>query len=188
MRLAEEITVIIANEQGQLWPSLRYAIQLERRPGSFGQLIRDVMDGSLTAAVEIIEPHCDLDFLPNRVFDQMDKLQAPLLQYIAACAGVDRDDAPKAAKSGKPAKSVPFRDYLEDLYKKATGWLGWTPQDALDATPAEIVLAYQGKLDMLKAIYGGGGKSEKTQDERPLDDKFRSIFAGIGTTRVEEAA
>lgn len=188
MRLAEKITVTIAGEAIELRPSLACAIRLERRKGSFQQLTRDIMDGSLSAAVDIIQEHTDLDFLPNRILDELDALKTPLLQYIAACAGVDRDDAPKAAKSGKPAKSVPFRDYLEDLFKKATGWLGWTPETALDATPAEITLAYQGELEMLKAIYGGGGKAEAPQDERPLDQKFRSIFAGIGTTREEEAA
>ncbi|CDZ53375.1 hypothetical protein [Neorhizobium galegae] len=184
MRLADTITVTIAGEAIELRPSLACAIRLERRPGSFQQLTRDIMDGNLTAAVEVIQDHTDLDFLPNRILEQLDTLKAPLLRYVMACAGVDPDDAPKAAPKGKPAKSVPFRDHLQDLYKKATGWLGWSPEVALDATPAEIVLAYEGRLDMLKAIYGGG--KDQPTDDRPLEEKFRSVFNTYGT--VKEAA
>lgn len=185
MRLADTITVTIAGEAIQLRPSLACAIRLERREGSFQQLIREIMDGSLTAAVEIIQPHTDLDFLPNRVMDELDGLKAPLLQFVMACAGVDPADAPKAVPKGKPAKSVPFKDYLQDLYMKATGWLGWSPETAFDATPAEIQLAYQGHLEMLKAIYGGNDKSTP-DDDRPLEQKFRSVFSSFGT--VKEAA
>ncbi|CDZ55517.1 hypothetical protein [Neorhizobium galegae] len=184
MRLADTITVTIAGEAIELRPSLACAIRLERRPGSFQQLTRDIMDGNLTAAVEVIQDHTDLDFLPNRILEQLDTLKAPLLRYVMACAGVDPDDAQKAAPKGKPAKSVPFRDHLQDLYKKATGWLGWSPEVALDATPAEIVLAYEGRWDMLKAIYGGG--KDQLTDDRPLEEKFRSVFTTFGT--VKEAA
>lgn len=186
MRLAEEITVTIAKEAVLLRPSLRFAIQLERRPGSFQTLTREILDGSLTAAVEIIQPHTDLEFLPNRILDELDALKPALLRYVMACAGVDPDDAPKAQPKGKSAKSIPFRDYLQDLYSKATGWLGWPPEVALDATPAEIQLAYQGKLEMLKAVYGSNEKS-KPDDTRPLGDKFRSAFAGIGTIKEDAA-
>ena len=185
MRLADTIIVTIAGEDIHLRPSLACAIRLERREGSFQKLTREIMDGSLSAAVEIIQDHTDLDFLPNRIMDELDALKAPLLQYVMACAGVDPDDARKAKPHDKPAKSIPFRDYLEDLFKKATGWLGWSPEVALNATPAEIVLAYQGRLDMLKAIYGSG-EADKPEDDRPLDEKFRSVFATIGT--VKEAA
>ncbi|CAN7437028.1 hypothetical protein [Neorhizobium sp. LjRoot104] len=184
MRLADEITVIIAKEAVTLRPSLRCAIRLERRPGSFQQLTRDIMDGSLTAAVEVIQDHTDLDFLPNRILDDLDRLKPALLRYVMACAGVDPHDAPKALPVGKPAKSVPFRDHLIGLYRIAAGWLGWPPEVALDATPAEIVLAYEGRLDMLKAIYGGG--RDQPTDERPLEEKFRSVFTTFGT--VKEAA
>ncbi|KQS64522.1 hypothetical protein ASG39_11240 [Rhizobium sp. Leaf371] len=186
MKLAEEIWITVADEEIELRPSLRYAIQLERRDGSFGQLLREVQEGSLTAALSIIEPHADaMPYLENRVFDALPTLKAPLIAYLLACAGIDPDDAPKASK-GKSGKSVPFKDHLIELYKLGTGWLGWTPDVTLDATPAEITLAYAGHMDMLRAIHGGG-KAEKPKDDRPLDQKFRSIFAGIGTQKPEAA-
>lgn len=184
MRLADDITIVIAGEEIQLRPSLRYAIRLERREGSFQKLLKEVMDGSLTAACDVIRDHTDLDFLENRILDALPTLNAPLMHYIAQCAGVDGDDAPaKASKVGKPAKSVPFREYLHSLFKLGTGWLGWTPDETLDATPAEIQLAYEGRLDMLKAIYGGKDQKTAPDADMPLEAKFKSIFGGIGTVK-----
>lgn len=184
MRLAEHIVVTIAGEDIYLRPSLACAIRLERREGSFQKLTHDIMEGSLTAAVEVIEPHTDLDNLPARIHAEQGSFTEPLLQYVMACAGVDPNDAPKAAPKGKPAKTIPFRDYLQDLYKKATGWVGWSPEVALDATPAEIQLAYEGKLEMLKAVYGGNEQS-KPDDDRPLEEKFRSVFTSFGTIKED---
>lgn len=38
---------------------------------------------------------------------------------------------------------------------------------------------------MLKAIFGG--KSDKAADTRPLNEKFRSIFSGMGTVKEPAA-
>jgi len=185
MKLAEENIVTIAGEEIELRPSLRFAMQLERRPGSFRQLITDINDGSLTAAVEIIEPHADgLLFLPNRVLDELPALKPALIAYVLACTGIDPDETLSKGKGkGKPQA---FGDYLTGLYRIGTGWLGWSPDTTLDATPAEIIEANKGRMEMLKAIFGGGEK-EKAKDDRPLEDKFRSVFAGIGTHKEEAA-
>lgn len=184
MKIAEEIIVNIAGEAIELHPSLRCAIRLERRPGSFRQLVQDIEEGSLTAALDIIGPHADLLFLQNRVFDVLNTLRVPLLAYVMACAGIDPDDAPSDGKVSK-AKSVPFADHLTGLYRIGTGWLGWTPEVTLDATPAEIMEAYKGRTEMLKAIFGGGEKNSP-KDDRPLEEKFRSIFAGHQIIREGE--
>jgi hypothetical protein len=39
---------------------------------------------------------------------------------------------------------------------KATGWLDWDFDRAMRADCCAIMLAYEGKLDMLRAIYGSG--------------------------------
>jgi len=178
MKLADDITVIIEGEAITLRPSLAYAIRLERRPGSFQKLIRDVLDGSLTAACDIIRDHAPHPWLETRVLDVLDDLSAPLLEYISACMGID-PDAPKT--KGK-ATTVTFAEHLTDLYRIGTGWLGWTPADTLDATPAEIMEAYRGRMDMLKAIFGGS-ESRKT-DTRPFTDAnvvsaFRTTFGAV---------
>jgi hypothetical protein len=181
MRLAEEIIIVVADEVVELRPSLRHAILLERRSGSFRQLIKDITEGSLTAAVEIIELHCDLPFLENRVFDTLEEIQPRLIEFVLACAGIDatkqEDD-----QQGDASEARTFAEHLADLYKYGTGWLGWSPAVTLDATPAEISFALEGHIAMLKAIHGGGEPAKK-HDKRPLGEKFRSIFAGIGTTK-----
>ncbi len=179
MMLADPILVTIADKEIELRPSLRCAMQLERREGSFRQLMVDIADGSLTAALDIIEPHADgMLFLKNRVLDELPSLKPALIAYVLRCTGVDPDEKPSTSKStGKPQ---PFADYLISLYRIGTGWLGWSPEITLDATPAEIIEANKGRMEMLKAIFGGGEK-EKTKDTRPLEEKFRSVFAGIGT-------
>lgn len=46
-----------------------------------------------------------------------------------------------------------------------TGWLGWPADVTLDTPMALIVQAYEGRVEMLGAIFGGGkGKG----DRRPL--------------------
>ena len=185
MRLASKITIKVAGESIELRPSLRHAIRLERREGSFSQLVRDIQDGSLSAAVEIIADHTNLPFLQNRVFDVLSQLQGPLLEYVSACAGIDPEDAPANTDEKSERKSVPFADYLTQLYQIGTGWLGWTPKDTLDATPAEIMLAYKGRTEMLNAIFGSGEDETPATDDRPLAEKFRSIFAAHGTVRED---
>ena len=44
------------------------------------------------------------------------------------------------------------------------GWLGWTEEQTLDTTMRGIWLAYEGRGEMLKAIFGGG----KDKAGRPL--------------------
>ena len=185
MKLAETITITVVGEEIILHPALRHAIRLERREGSFRQLVADINEGSLTAALDIIAAHTDLANLSSRVFDVLPQLKPALLAYVAACAGVDPSDKPSDDKPKATAKSVPFSEHLLHLYRVGTGWMGWTPADTLDATPAEIMEAYKGRLVMLKAIFGSGEKAEPVKDDRPLEAKFRSIFAGHQVIREE---
>lgn len=180
MGLAREITITIAGELVALRPSLRHAMRLERREGSFAQLIRDVTDGSLTAALEIIRPIHPVPFLDAKVMDVgLDNLQAPLLLYIAACAGIDEELSDDAKAPGNP---VSFEEHLTGLYRLATGWLGWPPNVALDVTPTEIIEAYKGRVAMLKAIFGGANDEE----QEPVDtaERFTTVLRSFGTTKI----
>lgn len=183
-KLADTITVSIGGEAIELRPCLRFAIRLERRPGSFARLARDVMDGSLSAACEIIRDHADMPMLENRVLDVLDDLREPLTLYIMALAGIDPNEAP-ANDNAANGKAQPFGEFLQDLYKRATGWLGWEPETALDATPTEIMLAMEGRMDMLKAIFGtASDDAPEPPNTLNLDDKFRATFGSFGTVKV----
>lgn len=187
MKLADDITIRLGGEPITLRPSLRFAMRLERRPGSLGSLARDVMDGSLTAACEIIRDHVAGPHLETRVFQSgIARLQGPLLAYVMALAGVDPEDAPaNDNREGKPAKSVPFSDHLASLYRIGTGWLGWTPKDTLDATPAEISEAHAGRLELLKAVFGTAETAPLKPSDVSLDDKVKMAFGSFSTTVVK---
>ncbi|NLS04607.1 hypothetical protein HGP14_14710 [Rhizobium sp. P32RR-XVIII] len=187
MKLAEEILITLAGQAIELRPSLRHAILLERRDGSFRKLLDDIRDGSLTAALDIVEPHAGgMLFLKNHVFEVMAEVRPTLIAYVLACAGLDvggeETDAPASSERGATSRS--FADHLLDLYKTGTGWLGWTPETTLYATPTEIRLAYEGHIEMLKIVHGSGAEAQP-KDDRPIADKFRAIFADLGTQKVE---
>lgn len=179
MRLAEEITVFIAGEPVELRPTLRDAIRLERRPGGFAKLIAEIDDLSLSTMAELIDLHDPHPLTINRVHDAgLATLQPAVLAYVYALTGLN----PDAAKGPAKGRTVPMSEHLAELYRIGTGWLSWDPEVTLDASPAEIVEAFAGRMAMLKAIFGTG-KDDKPKDDRPLDEKVRSLFAGR-TTKV----
>lgn len=184
MPLADEIVITLAGEAVVLFPALRHAIRLERRPGGFPRLLAEVQDGSLVAASEIVAPHCSHPLLMNHVFDAgLDQLAEPLTRYVIACAGLDTG----ASKSDDKGKTVPFAEHLQGLYRIGTGWLGWTPDTTLDSTPHEIMEAYAGRVELLKSIFGGSEEPSRT-DPAKLGDKFKAVFGSIGTTIVKRKA
>jgi hypothetical protein len=65
------------------------------------------------------------------------------------------------------------------LVSVATGWLDWDFDKAMRADCCAILLAYDGKLSMLKAIYGTGEEEPDTNvSERPLTPELFSALWG----------
>lgn len=186
-RLAEEIVVNLAGEAIVLRPSLRHALALERRPGSFKAVLDAIDEGSLTVAAEIIRPHHPGISL-DAVFVHLDRLKPALVAYVLACAGIDTDEASRAPRATRARETQSFADHLAGLYRWGTGWLGWTPDQTLDATPAEITEAYRGRVEMLRSIFGSSEEDAPTTDDRPLDDKVRAVFGTFGTVKVQREA
>ena len=72
-------------------------------------------------------------------------------------------------------------DYADGLVKIAMGWLGWDLEKAMRSDCLAIQIAYEGRVDMLNAIFGGGGDeaSPKKPDvsARPLSPElFDAVF------------
>ncbi|MBN8942227.1 MAG: hypothetical protein J0H01_22160 [Rhizobiales bacterium] len=44
------------------------------------------------------------------------------------------------------------------------GWLGWTEQQTLESRMTSIMAAYKARIDMLKAIFGGGDGARPAKD------------------------
>ena len=140
----------------------------------------------MSATLEVLSDHSEHCVSPFAVVTALDDLREPLLLYLANCVGVDPDNPPTDQPEGK---TQPLTEYLDSLYKLATGWLGWTPQVALDSTPAEIVLAYQGRLDLLQAIFGGSSEDKPAQQDTAFTDaNVKKLFATIGARKVKGSA
>jgi len=175
MGVARIIRCTVAGEVIVLRPSLRNALNLEQRPGSFSGAVSKIMEGSLETASAILKDNAPAISIDD-IFDALPSLKEPMLQYVAACAGLD---ATERTSGGGKGNSVPFKDYLESLYRIGTGWLGWPPGVTLDATPAEITEAYKGRIEFMRAIFGSSEPEAPTTSN--LGEKFKAVFSGMGT-------
>lgn len=64
--------------------------------------------------------------------------------------------------------------------KRAIGWLGWTEEQALKSTIEAIVLGWEGKCEMLNAVFGNGEPTPPAEPEyqQMTPALFRAVFAG----------
>ncbi|MFZ5678491.1 MAG: hypothetical protein ACOY91_01850 [Pseudomonadota bacterium] len=195
MRLATDDIVIDVSPAISLRPTLRAAYRLERKYDGFDKLLRLVSRGSLTAIADVIREGAG-DNTVTRYLDSLegmslhigiDRLAGPATKFIFALAGVDRSKPVQEA----PANPISFEQHHTKLFRIATG-LGWPPEDAWNATPAEIMEAYKGRTDMLAAIFGGNKEAEdsgNTSDLTALEGEARQNalkrFAALGDLTVQ---
>jgi hypothetical protein len=182
MRLAaDEITITVGDETIHLRPTLRAAYRLERRYGGFDKIIRSIADGSLSVIADVIAESSNrvssipdfcrrLDSAPMQV--SIDALSIAAFNVVLTMVGTnDREGDKRASSSG--ASRLTFTEYHQKLFGIATGWLGWPPETAWNATAAEILAAYEGRQDciqqILKAIFGGGD-----DDDAPIGPAIHS--------------
>jgi len=182
----EEVKIVHGGSTVTLRPSLRAAITLEARFG-FPAMFRALEEGNVTTISEIILAASvsrqdaaaflfGLDGRPLSTF--IGPARMPLAELVSMFrpAPVQRLDAKAVAiPSGK---SVAWADYYSDLYEKATGWLGWTPETAWNATPTEIDRAYSGHVEKLKAIHGSG-EDDKEEKQPDPNQVARNVAAGL---------
>jgi hypothetical protein len=172
----DEVSIELASREIVLRPTLRAAVRLERKFGGFDSLLKLITDQNISAMAAIVEETSSgendlLEFLayaPERALAiKVGALVSPLVSLVLALAGVDTDDLDAAHKrSETPSKRVPFAEHHARLFRLATGWLGWTPETTWNATPAEIIEAYKGRVEMLKAIFGGNEDEQSSIEEQ----------------------
>lgn len=101
-----------------------------------------------------------------------------LAEFITISLGLDYEPKEKTpANSAVPGKPRTLDENLTDLFEFATGWLGWTPGAAWAATPAEILVARNGRYAMLRAIHGDGSETP---------DKAPTAYSAADLKRVDE--
>jgi hypothetical protein len=149
------------------------------------QLIADLQEGSLSTARFVLADSFNRPSVAACILDAgLDAVCGQLIAFALNCAGVDPD-----AKGDGEAGETTFAEHLDHLYRIATGWLGWTPEVALDSTPVEIREAYKGRLDMLRAIFGGDDADKPTPAKRPRTaDELRAAFRELGAKPVKRRA
>jgi hypothetical protein len=160
-RPAEIITMSYGSNTMELVPSLRAATVLERMHNGFVPLLLKVQQGHTGTLREIVQNSATDRAAGQRFLhalkgatlkDVQETLPTPAFALITALMTPDTDQGEAAkAPSGKPIK---WADLYADLYKIATGWLGWPPATAWAATLPEILSAFDGHIDQLKAVHG----------------------------------
>lgn len=191
-RLAtDEVTLVVDGEEIHLRPTLRAAMRLERRFGGFDKLLAQLAGGSVTVARDVIRESGGEHSLAVRFLDSipadgalvvLDAITAPLVFHVWQLAGMDMEKA-DAAEPAKGAELITFETFHARLFGLATGWLGWTPDAAWSATPAEILAAHAGRLDMLRAIFGSGEAAPEPKGKEVSLDEFKA-FASSGGNRL----
>lgn len=172
MRLATTSAVKIGLTTIGLHPSLRAATYLERRHGGFDQLLSAISDGNLGVIVEVIEISGDrtdpIAAIGNTpLIEIMPGLIEGVAKHVLCVAGIDVD-TPKRTNAGE-GERITFDEYHTKLYRIATGWLGWSPDQAWNATSAEILEAYNGHLEKLRALNGVAEPEKSTPDSGALN-------------------
>lgn len=179
MRLADDMTLRIGSQAIPLRASLRAATILEKRYG-FERLFSEVAEGRLGTIADVVSVSANRDLLADTVGLPLGSVMPSLIEgvsrHVVTLAGIDADN-PEPAATGE---TITFAEYHAKLYRIATGWLGWSPPQAWDATPEEILEAYNGHLEMLRAVHGGGPQQSTpdTPDKATFDrEGLRSLKA-----------
>jgi hypothetical protein len=181
-RIADEIAITVDGATVTLRPTLRAAYRLEETYG-FKAIVTGITEGQIVVMAAVIREAGDypaamlhlLNVIERDGSEALDIFKVPLLNLVGAMIGVgeEADEKPAKAKSATVADSSAetFGAYFERLFSIGTGWLGWTPADTWQATPAEIVAAQKGRVDMLRAIFGGKSGEEEARKKLPLSTK-----------------
>ncbi|RUY31692.1 hypothetical protein EN978_07240 [Mesorhizobium sp. M7A.F.Ca.US.001.04.1.1] len=168
----DEITLALGSGFAvRLRPSLRAATHFVRLDG-FADLPRRITEFNLgtirdlitVAATDRREASAFLDRIGRTPLQIVaDAITVPMLALVAGFVPASDDDA-KSTDQKAQVKPMPWPKVYRELFRTATGWLGWTPDVAWNATPTEINEAVAGLYDKLKAIHGA---PEKDDDQKP---------------------
>lgn len=176
-----------------LRPSLRAAMHLERLHGGFPELLRKLEEFDTFTVWHVITAGAGktaTDALFGYVAAQSlsgfaNAASAALFEFITALFPTSADNGETRSTGTDP---LPWADLFKQLYGYATGWMGWPPETAWNATPQEITDAFEAHMSKLMAIHGApeeeqNGPTEEQRQENVrngLDPEFdRAGLAGL---------
>lgn len=192
IRLADKTKITIGSKNFTLRPSLRAAVRLHEDYNGLQNLYAAIGSGGVSAALDLISAACSDPRLVVLLAYEVDKhaletsiwsIREQLQAFVLKLSGHDGEPASDSepTSTGKP---IAYDEYFTMLYRIATGWLGWNPNVAWDATPAEIIEAKKGRIELLRAIFGG----EDKQESEELTPDLRDRLNAIGNTTIHSMA
>jgi len=179
----EEVKIAHGGNTVTLRPSLRAAVTLEARYG-FPALFRalDELNFTIIADTILTASSSGQDgaaFLRSEAAGRplssfFIAVRQPLAELISMFMPAPVQSLDTAPRTGKP---LPWADLYRDLYDVATGWLGWTPETAWNATPTEITRAHAAHIEKLKSIHGSADDKDKSAKTAPDADLTERLNA-----------
>lgn len=178
----EEVSIEHNGHVVVLRPTLRAAATLEARHG-FPALFRGLEEGSFTIISEIIltassrqDAAAFLLLLEGRpLFPFFIAVRRPLAELVSMFMPAPVQSLDTTPRTGNP---VPWSEVYAALYDSATGWLGWTPETAWNATPTEITRAHAAHIDRLVTT-GVLTRTEKTGSAPDPEQAARNVTEGL---------
>ncbi|MEP9373524.1 hypothetical protein [Mesorhizobium sp. KR1-2] len=178
----DEITLALGSWSVRLRPSLRAASHFAREDGfaNLAQRLAEFHLGTIrelitVAAIDRQQATAFLDQIGRTPLKIVAETVGPQIAALVTGFAPAPDDDAKADHSGKP---MPWPKVYRELYRKATGWLGWTPEAAWNATPTEIMEAVAGLFEKLKALHGTSDKEANDKQPDP-EQAARNIAEGL---------
>ena len=185
-RAFEQVEVSFGGNTVALHPSLRAATILEARYG-FPALFRALDELNLTIIADTIlsassSGQDGAAFLSGHLGGPLSPfflaVRQPLAELISMFLPAPVQSLDTAPRTDKP---LPWPEFYAGLYDVATGWLGWTPEQAWNATPTEISRAYAAHVEKLKAIHGSSEDDKGKPSRKPHDHEqaARNVAEGL---------
>ncbi len=128
---------------------------------------------SLTSTTPIDREAVLEELCSRPAIDWLPRVVSTLLPLIVEMAGAESEETGQQHRikiERSNSSAITFEQHFTTLFEVATGVLGWTPETAWNATPAEIIAANKGRIDLLKSIFGNSANTSKEFD--PLDTAF----------------
>ena len=150
---------------------------LSARCAGMTNVLRGIADWRAGILLDIIAetaPHLDERAVKTHVQRLIAPMPHPSMVEMfgrlgLALIGVEKFDDTGTTKKGD-GKPADFDAIYRRLYQVGTGCLGWTPEATLAATPLEIGLAFEGRTDMLKAIFGNKDEPKNVEQTPDMVD------------------
>jgi len=179
---APEVLLCYGTHAVTLRASLRAAIALESLPGGIAVVWEDTARQKLTAFHAVIRAAATDRAGAEQLLAHAATI--PLAHFAhtaqAACLALlsgflNVDDQGESTHSGDgPTKA--FRDYLGDLFRYGTGWLGWPPSEVWNASIGELECAFLAYVDRLvKMTPGATAISKQAGETDYTPDRLRQI-------------